>query len=573
MELSLLLSASFRLLRLQGNLAVGLSLLVCFLGIGVCSDAASAATIEWARRPDGSRIVGVKIEGEIVPGDAAKLLNFYKEYGAFISPIYLRSKGGDVEEAMKMGTLVRQLRLKTEAPKWQNGQPPFSAVPANSKDNMICASACFLIYVAGAERQGNYVALHRPYLTRPAARQLSDVEVEARQKQVMAKVREYLRTMEVEQFWIDKMMSTNSQNAYIPTLSEFIERHLDRIAPSIEEIVLSKCTDSTADVEKKMKAVRGRSLSDDQLTELYSGTTEFLRCKATVLEDLQRAAFNRQYEPTVKAKCGSLSPTPDDEAILKKLRGRDMTQWTTEERKLADQWSEKSSAFSKCKSAAVLDHALKTTANYRKTYENAEKPPAALPSPDKPLDVTGLSTDDMVKRGEDSSKQKNYAEAMRWYKSAADLGNAPAMLRISRLSDDEVEAMGWLRKAADLGEAEAMHSLGYAYANGKGVTKDYDEALRWYRRGADLGNARATFHVGWAYARGEGVAQDYVEAMRWYKKAADLNDTLAMYSIGMLYEYGNGVEKDDAQARVWLRKAAALDDWASNRWLVDHPSP
>ena len=61
--------------------------------------------------------------------------------------------------------------------------------------------------------------------------------------------------------------------------------------------------------------------------------------------------------------------------------------------------------------------------------------------------------------------------------------------------------------------------------------------------------------------------------MRWYKKAADLNDTLAMYSIGMLYEYGNGVEKDDAQARVWLRKAAALDDWASNRWLVDHPSP
>jgi len=45
-----------------------------------------------------------------------------------ISPVHLRSKGGSVEEAMKMGAIIRRLRLETEVPVWDTGRPPVDRI-------------------------------------------------------------------------------------------------------------------------------------------------------------------------------------------------------------------------------------------------------------------------------------------------------------------------------------------------------------------------------------------------------------------------------------------------------------
>lgn len=79
---------------------------------------ADAATFELARKPDGTIIRGLRIEGDIVPGDAQRLLDAYAKYGTQVSPVYLRSMGGDVEEAMRMGVTIRRLRWR---PKLQCG--------------------------------------------------------------------------------------------------------------------------------------------------------------------------------------------------------------------------------------------------------------------------------------------------------------------------------------------------------------------------------------------------------------------------------------------------------------------
>jgi TPR repeat protein len=39
------------------------------------------------------------------------------------------------------------------------------------------------------------------------------------------------------------------------------------------------------------------------------------------------------------------------------------------------------------------------------------------------------------------------------------------------------EAMKWYRKAAEQGEAFAQSNLGFMYENGKGVPQNYDEAM------------------------------------------------------------------------------------------------
>ena len=78
--------------------------------------------------------------------------------------------------------------------------------------------------------------------------------------------------------------------------------------------------------------------------------------------------------------------------------------------------------------------------------------------------------------------------------------------------------MKWYRKAADQGNASAQFNIGFLYEDGFNVAKDYKEALRWYRKAADQGYADAQCSIGVLY---EMEWHYYEEALRWYRKAAD----------------------------------------------------
>lgn len=83
------------------------------------------------------------------------------------------------------------------------------------------------------------------------------------------------------------------------------------------------------------------------------------------------------------------------------------------------------------------------------------------------------------------------------------------------------EAMKWYRKAADQSDAQAQFNLGTKYYRGEGVQQDYDKALMWIRKAADQGNAVAQRSLGVMYNKGQGVTRDSAETSRWYRKAAD----------------------------------------------------
>ncbi|MDA9975823.1 sel1 repeat family protein [Alphaproteobacteria bacterium] len=86
---------------------------------------------------------------------------------------------------------------------------------------------------------------------------------------------------------------------------------------------------------------------------------------------------------------------------------------------------------------------------------------------------------------------------------------------------DYAVAAKWWRKAAEQGEASAQFRFGLMYGNGKGVIQDYAEAAKWYRKMAEHGVAGAQYILGAIYNEGEGVTQDYAEAVKWYRKAAE----------------------------------------------------
>lgn len=96
------------------------------------------------------------------------------------------------------------------------------------------------------------------------------------------------------------------------------------------------------------------------------------------------------------------------------------------------------------------------------------------------------------------------------------------------------EAVKWYRKAAEQGLADAQFSLGDCYLEGEGVTQNMTEAVKWFRKAAEQGLADAQFALGACYQSGTGVTQNIAEAKKWHQKAADQGNEYAIDALKKL---------------------------------------
>lgn len=84
---------------------------------------------------------------------------------------------------------------------------------------------------------------------------------------------------------------------------------------------------------------------------------------------------------------------------------------------------------------------------------------------------------------------------------------------------DHAEAVRWFRKAAEQGDSDGEYYVGRAYDSGKGVREDKAQAVKWYRKAAEKGATIALYMLGHAYETGEGVAKDEIEAYAYFNLA------------------------------------------------------
>ena len=117
--------------------------------------------------------------------------------------------------------------------------------------------------------------------------------------------------------------------------------------------------------------------------------------------------------------------------------------------------------------------------------------PSAAPASQKQA-VTSQDVVTAFQTGERYKEQKNYSEAAKWY-----------------------------RKAAEQGYAPAQNELGDLYYDGQGVDKSYAEAVKCFRLAANQGHAGGQSNLGRMYYNGEGVAKSDAEAVKWIRKAAE----------------------------------------------------
>ena len=126
------------------------------------------------------------------------------------------------------------------------------------------------------------------------------------------------------------------------------------------------------------------------------------------------------------------------------------------------------------------------------------------------------------------------------------------------MTQDYAAAMKWYRKAAEQGNASAQVSLGAMYLNGQGMPQDYAAAMKWVRKAANQGEALAQYDLGVLYSRGLGVTRDYVQAHMWFKLAAARGQIDAGKWRDSLAKLMTPAQIAEAQklAREWNRKGS-----------------
>ena len=89
------------------------------------------------------------------------------------------------------------------------------------------------------------------------------------------------------------------------------------------------------------------------------------------------------------------------------------------------------------------------------------------------------------------------------------------------LEKDYIQAINWYRKAANQGNPSAQLIVGTRYALGIGVMQNYTEAFRWYCEAARQNHVKAQIALGIMYATGIGVEKNKNHALVWLSLVLD----------------------------------------------------
>jgi TPR repeat protein len=166
----------------------------------------------------------------------------------------------------------------------------------------------------------------------------------------------------------------------------------------------------------------------------------------------------------------------------------------------------------------------------------------------------------------------DYAEAIVWFRRAADRCNAEAMVRLGLMHymgwgvpQDDAASFGWYQKAAAAGCAVGQFWLGYSYRNGIGTTRDDAQAIIWDLRSAEQGYAKAQSWLGSVYlGYGErfGVSSDPQESYFWSYLA---HESYAAENRSVLAE--SAAHKRDKAASSLTEAALTYTQDRARKWL------
>ena len=138
--------------------------------------------------------------GTIVPGAAETFAAEIDKRGSYVKTVVLNSPGGSVQDALKIGRMIRAKKFNTEI-----------------ESSAYCASSCPLVFAGGVERAAGpkaAIGVHQIFAAAtPTGATLADGMNNA--QRVSAECQRYLRDMGVDtQVWVHAMETPKDQLFY-----------------------------------------------------------------------------------------------------------------------------------------------------------------------------------------------------------------------------------------------------------------------------------------------------------------------------------------------------------------------
>lgn len=243
--------------------------------------------------------------GEIRAGDFDR---FLREFASWHEPpaiFFISSKGGNLDEAMRMGEVIRE-----------------SQIPVWAGDD--CFSACVFLYVAGVERyvfNNGRLGLHRPYFEKTYFSNLSSYDASKKYDDLKNDSIRYLQKMGVSQEVIDRMFATSSQNVDLVSEKEAATLFGSRI-PFYEEWLSAKCGEYTPEQKRVIKSISAwkaalmtdMAKKDDRLkkSENFGGNFHSLLKEAELAIQMNKAGALEPYIALSKTHESCISKAVND---------------------------------------------------------------------------------------------------------------------------------------------------------------------------------------------------------------------------------------------------------------------
>jgi hypothetical protein len=199
------------------------------------------------------------LEGKIEAGDFDKVRSFLGNKANFErinGGVFAASPGGNLVEAIKIGRLIRALRLSTEAPSGPPTDARRFSQPVIAPNNLVnprinyqCSSACFFIYVSGVYRSLGWVGrlgIHRPTQLESETNKLDVEQATNLAWRVRGFVKKYLDDMNIPDKYVDLMYSVPPNEVRWISQGEF-ESDIEGFVPDAKRWLSSKCNLQTKD--------------------------------------------------------------------------------------------------------------------------------------------------------------------------------------------------------------------------------------------------------------------------------------------------------------------------------------
>jgi hypothetical protein len=256
------------------------------------------------------------LEGKIVPGDYDKLRNFLgikSNFDKISGGVFLASPGGHIAEALKIGRLIRALRLSTDAPSGPpSGNAKFgeSVIKANDlvdpRANYLCASACFFVYVSGIYRNLTWVGrlgIHRPFQLESNSGKLNEAAAFELTWRVRDTVRNYLKEMGVPDKYVGLAYSVPSNEMRWITQDEF-DSDLKGFTPELRGWVSAKCHPRASEEKITYDGLRTGSSplenariseNNEILSMLAKQSSQIVKCWMQIEAELPIEAWHKVF--------------------------------------------------------------------------------------------------------------------------------------------------------------------------------------------------------------------------------------------------------------------------------------